>query len=170
MVVINVPEIRVEIGVEFNSDEREVGIWRGVGKAHVPMRAAERLGIGGDEKGDSVAEGAKRGGDDGEGESRGERSGGIGGEIKKANGVYVEGGSDAGRGRGIRRKGKAVEFLSEKNGVVSEMGVTGEGNVLIGQERERKRGRIGEDQEEEMKEEDRGRRRVQHHHTLKWKN
>lgn len=81
-----------------------------------------------------------------------ERSGGIGGEIKKSNRVYVECGSDSnprragggggGGGRGIgrrrrrRRKGEAGELLSEKNGGVREMGVAGEGEVVLnGRER-----------------------------------
>lgn len=149
MVVVNVTEIRVEIGVEFDSDERVMGVKRGVGEAHITIRTAERFGIGGDEESDSVGERAKWGGEDGEGEARGERSGGVGGGIKKANRVYVEGGAEARRGRGIRRKGKAIEFLSEENGVVSEMGIAGEGNVLIRRERKRKKGEVGENQEEE---------------------
>lgn len=40
-------------------------------------------------------------------------------------------------------------FFSEKNGIVSDMGVTGEGKVFTGQERKGKRGETGKDEEEE---------------------
>ena len=151
MVVINVAKIRVEVGIEFDSDEGERGAMRGVGKGYMAVGEGKRFGIGGNEEGETIGERTERGGEDGEGETRGERSRRIGGGIKKANGIDVDGRAEAGgRGRGVWRKGKAVAFLSEKNGVVSEMGITGEGDVLIKEKRKGKKGEMGEKQEEDQ--------------------
>lgn len=150
MVVINVAKIRIKVGIEFDSDKGERGIVRGVGKGYMAIGEGKRFGIGGDEEGETIGERAERGGEDGEGETRGERSRRIGGGIKKANRIDVDGRAEAGgRGRGIWRKGKAVALLSEENGVVSEMGITGEGDVLIHEKRKGKKGEMGEKQEDQ---------------------
>ncbi|QCE08785.1 hypothetical protein DEO72_LG10g2 [Vigna unguiculata] len=97
-----------------------------LGEAHGEGR---EVGGGGDAEGEAFVEGAGGRGDDGEGEARGEGSSVIGLGVKKMDGVDKEGFADGEGGAGGLVGGESDDFVREE-------GVTVEGEVVGGEERE----------------------------------
>ncbi|MFS7908036.1 hypothetical protein Hanom_Chr01g00078461 [Helianthus anomalus] len=116
MVIIQVVEMGVKWGIEFDSKEFVFGQLGGVDHAEKPTGGAEGVVVGGEEEGYSVT-----GGGYSVGVLGGERGGGVGGGVEEGAG----GGGDAG-------------VAGEADDADSEVGVADEREVL-----ERERERVG---------------------------